>query len=117
MKKNYFLLLYCIFVLFACGTAKRGAPVYAPVSTTEPAIAQGEVVYNTYCQKCHPGGETGLGPALNNKPLPGLAIRFQVRHGVGVMPAFKDEVISDDEMDDLLAYIKALRKAKKKEVS
>lgn len=117
MKNYYIFLLFSLLLLSSCGTAKRGEPAFAPLPTSEPAIAQGEVVYNTYCQKCHPGGETGLGPALNNKPLPGFAIRFQVRHGVGVMPAFKETVISDDELDNLLAYIKALRQAKKQEAS
>ena len=108
------LILCCVLFAMACGTAKRGTPHYVPVATTKEAVAKGEIVYNTYCQKCHPGGATGIGPALNNKPLPGAAIRFQVRHGVGMMPAFKDDVISDNEMDNMIAYMKAMRKAKDK---
>ncbi|WP_242920911.1 c-type cytochrome [Pontibacter liquoris] len=114
MKLTSLLLLPCfILLLAACGTARRGTPLYAPVSTSEPAIAKGAIVFDTYCHKCHPGGEAGLAPALNNKPAPGVAIRFQVRHGLGAMPAFKETVISDEQLDNLLAYIKALRKAKK----
>ncbi|MDC4226474.1 MAG: cytochrome c [Candidatus Manganitrophus sp.] len=57
-----------------------------------------------------PEGEAGLGPALNNKPLPGWMIRFQVRHGLGAMPAFSEKEISDRELDDLvIAYLKAFR--------
>ena len=117
MRTNYILLLISVLLILACGTAKRGEPTYAPVPTSDPAIARGEVVYNAYCQKCHPGGETGLGPAINDKPAPGFVIRFQIRNGLGAMPAFKEEVISDEQLDDLMKYINTLRKAKKKEAS
>jgi mono/diheme cytochrome c family protein len=113
MRHRYTLLLFSLLFIFACGTAKRGEPTYAPVPTSDPAIAQGEVVFNTHCQACHPGGETGLGPAINDKPVPGFVIRFQIRNGLGAMPAFKKDVISSEELDDLMAYIKAQRKAKK----
>lgn len=111
MKTLLYTLLTGLF-LMACGTAKRGEPAYAPVAASEPAIVQGQVVFNTYCSKCHPGGEAGLGPSFNDKPLPGFLVRFQIRNGLGVMPAFKEEVISDDDLDNLIAYIKTLRKAK-----
>ena len=109
-----FLLL--LLLLSYCGTARRGAPVFAPVTLASQEAVRGQVVYDTYCHKCHPGGEAGLAPAINNKPLPGFLIRFQVRNGVGLMPAFKDKVISDEELDNLLAYMKELRQAKKEEM-
>lgn len=61
------------------------------------------------CNGCHPGGEAGLGPALNNKLLPGFLIKFQVRNGLGVMPSFSQDVISPEELDDLVSYLVALR--------
>ena len=112
MKTLLYTSLVCLFIVAACGTAKRGEPAYAPIPDSEPAIAQGEVVFNTFCHQCHPGGEAGLGPSFNDKPLPGFLMRFQIRNGLGVMPAFKEQVISDDELDNLIAYIKTLRKAK-----
>ncbi len=48
-------------------------------------------------KKCHPGGEAGLGPALNWNPAPGFIKKFQVRHGLGVMPSFKSNEISKAE--------------------
>lgn len=113
MKTAMNLLLGLLLFVLACGTAKRGEPHYAPVPVSEPALAAGEVVYNQYCQKCHPGGEAGLGPALNNKPAPGIAMRLQIRQGLGAMPAFKKSTISEEEMDNLIYYLKTLRKAKK----
>jgi mono/diheme cytochrome c family protein len=62
------------------------------------------------CHQCHPGGEAGVGPALNNKPLPAFAIRWQVRRGFGAMPAFPKEKLSDSELDVLIDYIKILRR-------
>ena len=115
MKTILYTLTIFLLLVAACGTAKRGEPAFAPVLNTEPAIAQGEVVFSTYCSKCHPGGEAGLGPAINNKPLPGFLMRFQIRNGLGVMPGFKENVISDDELDHLITYIKTLRKAKRDE--
>lgn len=108
-------LLLLLLLLCYCGTARRGAPAFAPVTLASEDAVQGQAVFDTYCHKCHPGGEAGLGPAINNKPLPGFMIKFQVRNGVGVMPAFKEAVISDGELNDMVAYLKALRKAKEAE--
>lgn len=62
----------------------------------------------SFCYKCHPSGEAGLGPGLLNKP--GFAIRMQVRHGFGAMPAFKKNRINKEDMDALIAYIKAQKR-------
>ncbi len=62
------------------------------------------------CSQCHPGGEAGLGPAINNKPLPGFLINLQVRQGFGAMPAFSKGRVTDDELADVIAYLKALRR-------
>jgi mono/diheme cytochrome c family protein len=61
------------------------------------------------CHRCHPGGEAGLGPALNNKPFPDFLKRFQVRHGLGAMPHFEKEQLSDAQLDAILVYLKTLR--------
>ena len=47
------------------------------------------------CNQCHVGGATGLGPSLNDKPIPNWFVRIQVRHGLGAMPAYSSNVISD----------------------
>ena len=114
MTRYPLLTASCLLLLSLsyCGTARRGTPLYAPLTVENAAVANGETVYMTSCQKCHPGGAAGLGPAINDKPLPGFLLRFQVRNGLGVMPAFKEDVISDEQLDDLVAYLKALRKAK-----
>jgi mono/diheme cytochrome c family protein len=83
--------------------------VQPPLELTEEDDIHGRQVFMRFCNGCHPNGEGGLGPALNNKLLPGFLIKFQVRHGLGVMPSFSDDVISDEELDDLAGYLVALR--------
>jgi len=63
-----------------------------------------------HCHQCHPGGEAGLGPALTNKPLPMFLVRAQVRYGLGAMPTFTREDLIDEDLDDLLDYLAALKR-------
>lgn len=51
-----------------------------------------------------------IGPAVNNKPLPGFLIRFPVRRGLGAMPDFSKEDIRDGDLNDVNTYLKALRR-------
>ena len=69
-------------------------------------ITNGEKVFMANCQKCHPGGEAGLGPALNSNPAPQFVKRFQMRHGLGVMPAFSKKEISKGDLRDISSYLK-----------
>ena len=96
--------------LFACGTARRGAPLTGEDEPPTPEIALGQQVFDANCAQCHPGGTQGLGPSLNDKPFPGWAIKFQVRNGVGVMPSFSEEEISGEQLDALVEYLVWLRR-------
>lgn len=97
--------------LAACGSARRGEPLRAvPVLDTQAEV-QGQHVFMRHCTQCHDGGAGSLGPALNDKPLPGFLIRLQVRRGLGAMPGFSAEKISDAELNALVAYLRALRAA------
>ena len=107
-------------VLCACGESYRGEPLRGPFpassaagssgATSHAVLAEGQRVYDRYCHQCHPGGAGGLAPALNNKPAPGWLIRFQVRQGMGAMPAFGADRISADELDVLVTYAVELRR-------
>jgi mono/diheme cytochrome c family protein len=115
MEKIYSLLqkllmLWISLILLNCGTARRSVPLRGELDAQSEEIAMGQKVFMNYCQACHPHGEAGLGLAINDKPLPGFLIRFQVRNGLGVMPSFKEDVISDEELGQIVAYLKALRK-------
>lgn len=103
-------LLTIVIVITACGSVRRGEPIAGPMNLTDASVQRGLIVFDTHCYKCHTQGEGGVGPMLNDTPLPKFLMRFQVRHGMGVMPAFSEEEISDGELEDLLNYIVALRR-------
>jgi mono/diheme cytochrome c family protein len=94
----------------ACGSARRGEPIAGPVALERDSLRRGERVFMRQCQPCHPGGEGGLGPALNNKPLPRFLLRTQIRQGLGAMPAFPSDRIDDRALEDLVDYVVALRR-------
>lgn len=93
----------------ACATARRGETLTGEHHPPTREIALGERVFDANCSQCHPGGTQGVGPSLNDKPLPGWVIRFQVRHGLGAMPAFSATEIPDAELKAVVRYLKWLR--------
>lgn len=98
--------------LTACsaGSPRRSEPLSGPLVITEPAQSHGRVVYMQDCYKCHPGGEAGIGPSLNNRRFTTALMRMRIRRGGERMPAFDRSKISDKQMDELMAYLSALRR-------
>ena len=92
-----------------CGPERRSTPYTRELDTSDQAVADGERVFAANCHQCHPGGAGGLGPAINDKPLPVTLIKTQVRQGLGAMPAFSRDEVSDAQLDDIAKYLKALR--------
>lgn len=93
-----------------CGTARRSEPIIGPVAL-DAELRRGREAFMQHCNECHPGGESGLGPAINNKSLPEALIKFQARHGLGAMPVITEHHLSDEELDAVAAYLVALRGA------
>jgi len=94
-----------------CGSvARRPNVVPARELRLNPRLAEGQRVFMQYCNQCHVGGAAGLGPSLNDKPLPGLLVKLQVRLGLGAMPAFPKRAISGSQLDDVVRYLHYLRK-------
>ncbi|HET7692828.1 MAG TPA: cytochrome c [Gemmatimonadota bacterium] len=109
MRAESALLLVIVGAsVLGCGQARRSEPLMGPLVLASDG-EQGRTAYMKYCHQCHPGGEAGLGPSLNDKALPTFLKRFQVRQGIGSMPSFSEEQISDEELDDIMEYLKALR--------
>lgn len=102
-------MLACAALAAACGSARRSEPLEGAFKG-DGSEERGALVFAEKCHKCHPGGEAGLGPSLNEKPLPRFAMKFQVRHGLGQMPEFGEKAISDEELDDLMDFLVAYRK-------
>jgi len=102
------LLVALTLMLFTGCAIRRGEPISEPLGMEK--VARGEEAYMVHCNKCHPGGEKALGFAINNKPLPGFMIKAQVRAGAGAMPAFPKELVTGEDLDNMLEYIALLRK-------
>jgi mono/diheme cytochrome c family protein len=94
-----------------CGRDHRGPPNAPAMRPQTAEVARGQELFRKFCYQCHPHGAGGLGPVLNDKPLPEIAIRTQIRKGVGAMPAFGDEWLTDDEVAAIAEYVQALREA------
>src|SRR3954454_24548445 len=109
----FFLVLALVMSAQGCRSVRRGEPIVGPLASTDPAVQHGKVVFQRKCSMCHPGGEGGLGPGLNVKPLPVFAMKLQVRTGfleLSAMPSFNKHKIPSEDLDDLMRYIKAVRK-------
>jgi mono/diheme cytochrome c family protein len=101
-----------ISLLSGCATARRSEPLAGPLRLTNAQQQHGQLVFTENCNKCHPGGEAGLAPAINDKPFPDFLKKFQVRHGLGAMPHFDKQKISDADLQDLMTYIAAIHRQK-----
>ena len=114
MKKiGTVILLLCTTA--GCHSVRRGEPITGPMDLN-PKQEAGRLVFQQRCHQCHPYGGAGLGPALNNKPAPERLMKTQVRAGLGAMPRFDEHIIHETDLDDLMAYVIALREADKEEI-
>lgn len=102
--------LLILLLLVGCGSARRGLLVSGPVALDRHE-ERGQRAFAEYCYECHPDGTAGLGPAINNRPLPRWFIKMQVRAGLGGMPSFDEAMVSDEELDAIADYLVALRNA------
>ena len=102
----------CFFIagsasLISCAV-RKAEPIKGKNFVAEnERIANGERVFMVNCHSCHPGGEAGLGPSINANPAPQFVKRFQMRHGLGVMPGFKKNEISKNDLRDISKYLRA----------
>src|SRR5689334_16743892 len=104
MKKSMIILsAIVLLILTACGDNKleeKQKPKVQHSEETEPKANgpvtlsldefEGMKLFMRHCNKCHPGGEKGKGPSLNDKSLPNFLVHWQVRLGGGDMPKFTD---------------------------
>ncbi|WP_291910971.1 cytochrome c [Chitinophaga sp. CB10] len=107
MKTGNMLIYLLAAGLLAACASRKSEPVKQREFSPTGRVARGEEIYMVYCDKCHPGGEAGLGPAISSNPAPQFIKRFQMRHGLGVMPSFKKEEISKKDLRDISKYLHA----------
>ncbi|MGK7391120.1 MAG: c-type cytochrome [Candidatus Cyclobacteriaceae bacterium M2_1C_046] len=106
----FFILIGSMAAVYTSCSVRKGVPYSEPVVLPTQDLEDGQVLFYSYCNTCHPSGTAGVGLAINNKPLPKFLIRFQVRHGLGVMPDFDEEVLKDEQVKKIAKYLVYLRK-------
>lgn len=71
----------------------------------------GEQIFVRSCNTCHPGGKAGVGPKLSelNEHFPDdRSLRQFIRSGQGMMPALPADVVNDQELGNLVSYLREL---------
>lgn len=105
MRKVFFLCCSISLWSFAASLSADGLP--------------GQAIFQAKCKTCH--GEKGEGKeaiakmykvdvsalALNSTKSSDEALKTMVQNGKGKMPAFKEK-LSEDEINQVLAYVKSL---------
>ena len=109
MAYSILLSLLVFLIISRCSAPKR-VPAAEIVSMPTEELERGRILFNQNCATCHPGGMSGVGLAIINKPLPASFIRFQIRKGVGVMPDFDEDVLTDEQVEHIAEYLVYLRK-------
>ena len=99
-----------VVALAACGSPRRDAPLVGPLDSADASVQRGRIAFDRHCYKCHAQGEGAMGPGMNHLPLPKPMMRMQIRVGLGTMPAFPEDELSDRDVDDILNYLVALRR-------
>lgn len=93
----------------AGGTSQRSVPI-AEQELLSPSQQRGRVLFNRYCEACHPHGNGGIGGTLNTKPFPEVALRLKVRTGLGLdMPTFSADELPEPDLDAIVEYVQTLR--------
>jgi cytochrome c5 len=100
-----------VSITAGCQSPRRDEPIIGAMPLGDHRVARGQEVFFANCHQCHPGGSAGLGPAINDKPVPEWLLKTQVRVGLGAMPGFSKEQISDVELQALADYVLELRHA------
>lgn len=103
------LLIASLLAVVGCNEPRGVTPPVTPVidrtAERDQRFEHGQAVFMRFCNSCHPGTGSGLGPSLYERPLTRNMMAFQVRHGLGKMPAFDQSQISKQELADLVRYL------------
>jgi cytochrome c550 len=85
------------------------AETKAPASLSADATAGKALFLQSNCGSCHPseGRAGGIGPRLSTTNISDDSIRNTIRKGKGGMPA--NPQLSQDQLDKIVAYIRALK--------
>lgn len=113
LHKAFITIASFVIMLFGACALRRSEPLKGTFTPKNAELAKGQALYHLHCQKCHPQGEAGLGPNINWNPAPSFIKKFQIRHGLGVMPSFKENEISKHDLKGIAKYMKAFKHQKR----
>jgi mono/diheme cytochrome c family protein len=116
MKKFGIVMAAAALMLGACGgggeaegegTSGGEAVASYEGAVTSTDLAGGEQAYTDFCSGCHQDGTGGAGaaPAVHNISWSAARMRQQIREGEDDMPAFNTSVLSDEQLEALMAYL------------
>jgi mono/diheme cytochrome c family protein len=101
------ILVFVSVLITSCVVRKAEPLTQKEFVPANDRVKNGQVVFMAHCQKCHPEAEGGLGPAISANPAPQFIKRFQMRHGLGVMPSFKKGEITKSDLHDISKFLHA----------
>ena len=97
---------FLVLMMLAAATAAFAQP--------QGSVERGKQVYQAkWCHSCHgtvgQGGERGAGPRIAPNPFPYEAFAMQTRRPRANMPRYPVEVLSEQEIADIYAYISSIK--------
>ncbi len=111
------LMLLSLIQPFITGFVERPiGPEYVSLPTDAGDAARGEALYRSRCYGCHVP-EAKVGPAHNTidfkvRYADAEVVALVVRAGRPPMPAFTEQMLSDQELADIIAYLESLQPSK-----
>jgi len=98
---------------YVYGLAGNGGPDIPSVDTSNADLGRGGELFRLNCAACHEwsgrGGALLYRAAPTTHPATDLQIAEAIRSGPGTMPAFGTAALSQDQMNDVVAYVRYLR--------
>lgn len=76
----------------------------------------GEQIFYRSCNTCHPSGKKGMGPRLDqvNEHYPeDVQLAALIRKGKGMMPPQAKDDLNEDELKNIMAYVRTLSESLK----
>jgi ubiquinol-cytochrome c reductase cytochrome c subunit len=114
--RNGFTALVVVAAAWSVSAPHLRAQTTVRPSTADQAAgnaATGKRLYTKYgCYECHGyegQGSSLTGPRLGPNPMPIATFVRYARRPTGEMPPYTDKVVSDQDLADIHAFLKALR--------
>jgi mono/diheme cytochrome c family protein len=87
-----------------------------PVARASGDATVGKATFLKTCFGCHPNGNAAIGPALYGTAFSArypdnAALEAVIRGGRGGMPAFNSSQLTDDDLANIIAYVRSLAAA------